>query len=110
MEKKLIYQTFQEDSKVYLEHRYITSICWKAVLWLFDLIGQSLVWRIGTGTLVRISIDPWLGCKLRHILPDSMIDKLHDEGYFVLKDIACNGTTLLQDRGWLNADFLGFDD
>ena len=37
------------------------SICWKAVLWLFDLIGQSLVWRIGAGTEVRIGIDPWLG-------------------------------------------------
>ena len=39
-----------------------------------------------------------------------MIHKLHSVGYFVLKDIACTRTTLLQDQGWLNADFLGFDD
>ena len=38
------------------------------------------------------------------------MDKLHDDGYYVLKDIACNGTSLLQDQGWLNVDFLGFDD
>ena len=89
--------------------KYI-SICWKAVLWSFDLIGQSLVWRIGTGTEVRIGIDPWLGCKWRHNLPVSMIEKLHIGGYFVLRDIACMGTTLLQEQGWLNANHLGFDE
>ena len=61
------------------------SICWKAALWSFDLIGQALVWRIGTGTEVRMGIDPWLGCKWRHFLPVSMIDKLHSVGSFVLK-------------------------
>ena len=39
-----------------------------------------------------------------------MINKLHDDGYYVLKDITCNGTALLQDQGWLNADFFGFVD
>ena len=39
-----------------------------------------------------------------------MIDKLHYAGYFVLKDIACTVTVLLQDQGWMNADFFGFVD
>ena len=68
------------------------------------------MWRIGIGIEVRIGIDPWLGCKWRHNLPVSMIVKLHNEGYFVLKYIACIGTSLLQDQGWMNADFLGFED
>ena len=72
------------------------SICWKAVLWSFDLIGQALVWRIGTGTEVRIGIDPCLGCKWRHVLPDCMIDKLHSIGFYVIKDIACSSITFLQ--------------
>ena len=76
----------------------------------FDLIGQSLVWRIGTGTEVRIGIDPWIGCKWRHVLPAAMIDELHIVGFYVLKDIACTGLALLQEQGWLNANLFGFDD
>ena len=68
------------------------------------------MWRIGARTEVRIGIDHWLGCKWRHILPDAMIDKLHTVGKYVLKDIACFGSALLQDQGWLNADLFGFDD
>ena len=56
------------------------SSCWKVVLWSFDLIGQSLMWRIGTGSEVRIGMDPWLGCKWRHCLAISMTDKLHYAG------------------------------
>ena len=67
------------------------------------------MWQIWTGAKVHIGIDPWLGCKWRHNLPMTMIDKLHNEGYFVLRDIAVMGTALLQEQGWLNADFLGFD-
>ena len=66
------------------------------------------MWKVGTGTEVRIGIDPWLGCKLRHVLPASMIDKLHNAGFSVLKDNACLGTVLIQDQGWLHADVFGF--
>ena len=45
------------------------SICWKSVLWAFDLIGNFLVWKIGSGNAVRIGLDPWAGCKWRHALP-----------------------------------------
>ena len=34
------------------------SICWKAVLWAFDIVGNFLVWNIGIGIVVRIGIDP----------------------------------------------------
>ena len=68
------------------------------------------MWQIGTGAKVRIGIDPWLGCKWRHNLLVSMIVKLHNEGYFVLRDIACMGIALLQEQGWLYVDRLGFDE
>ena len=39
------------------------SICWKSVLWFFNLIGEFLVWKVGNGANVRIGLDPWAGCK-----------------------------------------------
>ena len=53
------------------------SICWKAVLWAFDIVGNFLVWNIGNGNVVCIGVDPWIGCKWRHTFPSSMIEKLH---------------------------------
>ena len=39
-----------------------------------------------------------------------MIDKLPSAGFYALKDIACMGTVILQDQGWLNVDFFYFVD
>ena len=33
------------------------SICWKVVLWSFDIIGNNLVWKIGNGAEVRLGLD-----------------------------------------------------
>ena len=55
-------------------------------------------------------MDPWVGCKWRHSLPSSMIDKLHSAGFYFLKDIACPGVSILLDQGWLKVDILGFVD
>ena len=69
-----------------------------------------MLWRVGTGTKVRIGIDPWIGCKWRHTLPDPMIVKLHNASFYALKDIACIGTVILQDQVWLTVDFFDFVD
>ena len=42
------------------------SICWKVVLWAFDINCKHLVWKVGNGTDLRIGIDPWVGCKWIH--------------------------------------------
>ena len=74
------------------------SICWKAVLWSFDLIGNYLIWKVGNGVDVRIVVDPWVGCNWRHILPSSLIDKLHSAGLYFLKDIGYPGVSLLLEK------------
>ena len=50
------------------------SICWKVVLWAFDIIGDFLAWKVGNGNVVRIGLDPWLGCKWRHVLLFAMLE------------------------------------
>ena len=69
-----------------------------------------MVWNIGNGNVVRIGEDPWIGCKWRHFLPSSMIEKLHLAGFFVLSDIGLQGLTDLLAQQWTNVDFIGFTD
>ena len=86
------------------------SICWKAVLWAFDIIGDFLVWKIGNGSAVRIKLDPWIGCNWRHALHLPMLDRLHLAGLYCLSDIGIPGLTDLMAQQWLFADFIGFSD
>ena len=84
------------------------SICWKSVLWSFNLIGDFLVWKVGNGADVRIGLDPWVGCKWRHSLPSHLTDILHSAGLFFLKDIGSSSVSHLMEQGWLNVEALGF--
>ena len=86
------------------------SICWKAVLWAFDIIGNFLVWKIGNGTTVRIGLDPWIGCKWRHVLPYSMLEKLHLAGFFCLSNIGIHGLSVLMPQQWYSDEYIGFVD
>ena len=78
-------------TKVTVKKKRCMSICWKAVLWSFDLIGNYLTWKVGNGVAVRIGFDPWVGCKWRHILPTSLIDKLHSLVFSFSKTLAVLG-------------------
>ena len=69
-----------------------------------------MVWKIGNGNAVCIGEDLWIGCKWRHSLPSSMIEKMHLAGFFVLSDIGLHGLTELLAQQWINADFIGFSD
>ena len=86
------------------------SICWKVVLWAFDLIGNSLVWKIGDGKDVCIGLDPWSGCKWRHALPVPMLDRLHMAGFQFISDIGIHCLSGLMTQKWLSADTIGFTD
>ena len=93
-----------------VKHKRSMSICWKVVLWSFDIIGNNLVWKIGNGADVRLEMDPWVGCKWRHLLPFPLVEKLHYLGVFSLKYIGAPGLTVLMEQGWLSADHLGLTD
>ena len=78
------------------------------MLWAFDIVGNFLVWKIGNGNVVHIGVDTWIGCRWRHSLPSSMIEKLYLGGFFVLSDIGLHGLTDLLAQQWTNVDFIGF--
>ena len=86
------------------------SICWKAVLWAFDIIGDFLVWKIGNGSVVRIGLDPWIGCKWRHALPLPMLERLRLVGLYCLSNIGIHGMSALMAQQWFTAYFIGFTD
>ena len=73
------------------------SICWKADVWPFDLIGNSLVWKVGNGVELCIGTDPWVGCKWTHLLPSHFLERLHYQGFYFLKDISCPSVSLLME-------------
>ena len=76
----------------------------------FDLIGDGLVWKVGNGVDVCIGFDPWVGCKSRHLLPLHMIDRLHNHGFYFLKDIDNPWSSFLLDQGWLSSNNVGIVD
>ena len=96
--------------RVSVKKKRCMSICWKAVLWSFDLIRNYIIWKVGNGADVRIDLDPWVGCKWRHILPISLIDKFHSAGLYFLKDIGFPSVSLLLDQGWLSVALIGIED
>jgi hypothetical protein len=52
----------------------------------FPSVGNWLIWKIGKGDKLQISLDPWVGSKGKHILPLQMIQELRNKGYFNLFD------------------------
>ena len=84
------------------------SICWKVVLWSFDIIGNNLVSKIGNGVDVHLGMDPWVGYKWRHLLPYPLVEKLHSVGVFSLKDIGIPVSPVME-QALLPADHFGLD-
>jgi hypothetical protein len=56
----------------------------ESVIKAFDLIGNSLVWRVGFGRSVRLGMDLWPGCKLGHLLPTGTQNRLALGGFYNL--------------------------
>ena len=89
-----------------VKHKRSMSICWKVVLWYFDIIGKNIVWKIGNGAEVHLGLDPWVGCKWRHVLSLNLVEKLHSVGVFSLQDIGIPVSSV-SEQDWLPADHFG---
>jgi len=62
----------------------------KVVLQAMPLISDGITWRIHSGAMDRIGIDPWIECGNAHRLPEELRTHLFDKGITHLSHIADN--------------------
>ena len=60
---------------------------WRDLLSSFDVIGEWLVWKVGSGSKLRIGHDPWIGSSRVDRIPHHMTDYLRDMGLMHLSQI-----------------------
>ena len=75
------------------------SIIWKSLCKAFPLISEGMVWKIGDDTKVIIRVDPWLGSAQNHILPQQLIQLIHQKGCFHFNQIADPFSTNIWHQG-----------
>jgi hypothetical protein len=83
------------------------SIIWKALIKDFDLVGNGLVWRVGSGRLVRLGLDPWSGCQLGHLLSAGIRHRLAQGGFYYLAQVGDPLQTNMWHQGWMSRHMLG---
>jgi hypothetical protein len=89
---------------------YGISIIWKAVIKAFELIGNGLAWRIGSGRMVWIGLDPWAGSNHGHLLNVGTRLLLARGGYIHLAQVGDPTTTNIWQQGWLTGWRLRLND
>ena len=66
---------------------------WKAVLKAFEVVGNGLAWRVGSGNLLKIGLDPWASSYREHLLTAKLHSKLEQGGCFYLAQVGDPLTT-----------------
>jgi hypothetical protein len=85
------------------------TIIWKALIKYFQVVGEGLAYKVGNGQRVRIGADPWPGSERGHVLPQQLINILHNRGIFHLDQIVDRDKTTLWNQAWKSVEQLGLD-
>ena len=83
------------------------SIFWKAIIKSFTLISETLAWRVGDGTSVRLGMDPWPGSGLQDILAPDIWEHLEGLGFLFLHQIVDPNQMTIQRQAWRSGVDLG---
>jgi hypothetical protein len=70
------------------------------------LVGNYLTWSVGNGKQVRIGEDLWLGSGNAFKFPVSMINKLHNQGVFSLKEASIEDLDRIGRSDWKSVEML----
>ena len=60
------------------------SIIWKYLCKVAPLILGGLAWKVGNGTSFTVGTDPWPRIQYSHLLPNQLVQILHEKGLFHL--------------------------
>lgn len=66
----------------------------------YALIRDGLTWRIKSGEVVKIGMDPWIGCGKAHRLPKELRKYLISIGISHLSQIADNERSTFLQKAW----------
>ena len=62
------------------------SLCWKAFVEAFPLVGNWVTWQVGDGRRIRIVQDPWVGSGDNFRLPITLFSQLKEKEISTLVD------------------------
>lgn len=80
------------------------SIVCKVLVTAFPIVGNWIVWQIGNGSKLRISEDPWMGVNANFRLSNALLEVLHNQGIFHLKDAVFQMDRNQWIQGWETAE------
>ena len=75
----------------------------------FQVVENWLTWRIGNETKYRVGTDLWSDSDKNHILFESLVQKLHQNGFHTLNQIVDPLLISIWNKGWKEARQLRFE-
>jgi len=82
-------------------------VIWKVVLQTLPTIRRGLTWQICNGSMVRIGVDPWIGCSNLYQLPPDLTAFLNNRGIVTIAHIVDQLNSTIFQQAWKSTAILG---
>ena len=101
--------SLEEQIRLPSKDTHNVSICWKAIVLAFPLLGNWLVWKVGNGERVRVVSNPLVGSGEDYKLLENLIASLQGKGIYNLAQETFPKFSSIWHQQWKKSDFLGLD-